>query len=142
MVPISASRKFAWLALDLERAAHVLGSEQWGDADRGPPDLPPVVPCLAPRADSDGPIRDFGPYGGATNSPIPSYRVHEEGGRPMPAVMTHMETHREATEMSDGTWSGFVACDCAWQRLVTGLANEDSVDLALNGAWVVHEFRG
>ena len=43
--------------------------------------------------------------------------------------------------MSDGTWAGVIRCDCAWQRMVTGLANEDSVELALNGAWVVHEFR-
>ena len=60
----------------------------------------------------------------------------------MTLLLTHTETRREASEMSDGTWAGLVTCDCAWQRVVTGLANEDSVDLALNGAWVVHEFRG
>ena len=59
----------------------------------------------------------------------------------MTLLMTHTETRREATEMSDATWSGLVACDCAWNRVVEGLANEDSVDLALNGAWIVHEFR-
>ena len=59
----------------------------------------------------------------------------------MQVLMTHTEARREATEMSDGTWSGLVTCDCAWKRSVEGLANEDSVDLALNGAWVVHEFR-
>jgi hypothetical protein len=33
-------------------------------------------------------------------------------------------------------------CECGWERVVTDLPNEDAVDLALQGAWVVHEFRG
>lgn len=59
----------------------------------------------------------------------------------MQALMTHTEARREATEMSDGTWSGCISCACTWRRVVANLANEDSVDLALAGAWVVHSFR-
>lgn len=59
----------------------------------------------------------------------------------MQTLTMHREANREATEMSDGTWSGSVTCGCAWQKVVAGLANEDSVDLALNGAWIVHSFR-
>ena len=59
----------------------------------------------------------------------------------MQALMTHTEARREATEMSDGGWSGTITCECGWRRVVEGLANDDSVELALNGAWIVHEFR-
>jgi hypothetical protein len=56
--------------------------------------------------------------------------------------LTHAESSRMATELPGGSWSGMLTCECGWERMVTDLPNEDAVDLALHGAWVVHEFRG
>lgn len=59
----------------------------------------------------------------------------------MTLVLTHAETDRTAIGQSDGTWSGSLRCACGWHRVVTDRPNEDAVDLALHGAWVVHTFR-
>ena len=59
----------------------------------------------------------------------------------MKSLSTHTEAGRKATTQTDGTWSGAIACDCGWTRMVTGRPNKDAVDLALHGTWVVHSFR-
>ena len=60
----------------------------------------------------------------------------------MTALLTHTEGSRKVAAQQDGSWSGGVSCDCGWQRVVTDRPNEDAVDLALHGAWVVHTMRG
>jgi hypothetical protein len=59
----------------------------------------------------------------------------------MRSMLTHTEASRTTVERPDGTWSGAVTCACGWRRLVTDRPNEDAVDLALHGAWVVHSMR-
>ena len=78
----------------------------------------------------------------STRAPIHQWAGQvRQGVGLMSSVLTHTEANRTTIEQADGSWTGTIRCACGWRRVVTDRPNEDAVDLALHGAWVVHTMR-